>query len=193
MCHPVREQRQRRYDLLSRSLELAAELEAEGVNLATGPQLPEQDPLEAWRLLEDTMARLLDRAQQLGQRVSLEPEPGHLVHCLAEYGRLAKAFPALRLGLDVGHVSVTVEEGTAAQAVTDHGSQLGVVHLEDAPLGRHEHLPLGQGELDLAGIVSALEAAEFPGLVTVELSRHSHAAHELVPETLAFLRGLTTG
>ena len=94
----------------------------------------------------------------------------------------------LRLTLDVSHVSVAEAEGTAAQAIRDHAGSLALVHLEDAPLGRHEHLPFGEGELPIPGILLALEEIGFAGLCAVELSRHSHAAHELVGQSMRALR-----
>ena len=54
--------------------------------------------------------------------------------------------------------------------------------------GVHEHLMFGEGELDLDEALSVLTEIEYQGLVAVELSRHSHAAHEMVPAAKAALR-----
>ncbi|HBP21244.1 MAG TPA: xylose isomerase, partial [Planctomycetes bacterium] len=101
---------------------------------------------------------------------------------------LRAELPELLLTLDVAHVSVCAEEGTPAEAIRAHAGALALVHLEDAPRGVHAHLPFGEGELDLAAVLSALQEIDFGGLCAVELSRHSHAAHELVPETMARLK-----
>jgi sugar phosphate isomerase/epimerase len=62
------------------------------------------------------------------------------------------------------------------------------VHLEDMRRGVHEHLMFGEGELDLDEALRALRGIEYGGMVAVELSRHSHAAHELVPAAMAAIR-----
>jgi sugar phosphate isomerase/epimerase len=54
--------------------------------------------------------------------------------------------------------------------------------------GVHEHLMFGEGELDLDETLRVLSEIEFGGLVAVELSRHSHAAHETVPAARRALR-----
>ena len=50
--------------------------------------------------------------------------------------------------------------------------------LEDIRGRAHEHLPLGEGEIDFPPVLRALAAAGYGGLVTVELSRNSHDAPE---------------
>ena len=62
------------------------------------------------------------------------------------------------------------------------------VHIEDMRRGVHEHLMFGEGELDLEEALQALSDVSYEGLVAVELSRHSHAAHEVVPAAKAALR-----
>jgi len=107
---------------------------------------------------------------------------------LARYRRLREHLPELLLTIDVSHVSVADDEGTPAEALRANADVLALVHLEDAPRGRHEHLPFGQGDLDLPEVLAALVEQGFGGLCAVELSRHSHAAHELVGSSLGALR-----
>jgi len=51
----------------------------------------------------------------------------------------------------------------------------------------HEHLQIGDGDLDWADILRALDEAGFDGIASVELSRHSHAAPEAARAALAAL------
>lgn len=180
--------RMRRIDLLCRSVEIAAELGAECLNLAAGPRDPEVEPEIARRFLVEGLREVCRRAEALELPLCFEPEPGHWIDTLAGYHELREELPELRLTLDVAHVSVAAEEGTPADALRAEASYLGLVHLEDAPARVHAHLPLGEGDLDLEATLSALVDLDYQGLVAVELSRHSHAAHELVPETLRRLR-----
>jgi sugar phosphate isomerase/epimerase len=54
--------------------------------------------------------------------------------------------------------------------------------------GVHEHLMFGEGELDLPAALAALEEIGYDGLVAVELSRHAHRAHQVVPAAMRSLR-----
>ena len=65
----------------------------------------------------------------------------------------------------------------------DNRGQLGTIHLEDMRRGVHEHLPLGEGHMDLPGVLAALRDAGYSRLVSLELSRDSHRADRLVPAT----------
>lgn len=180
--------RMRRVDLLLRSLEVAAGLGAEALSLASGPLEPGQDPEVAWRFLVEGVREVAQKAHELEVRLSFEPEPGHLLDTLAGWRALRDDVPDLLLTLDVSHVSVAAPEGSVVEAIRAHAEWLGVVHLEDCPRGRHEHLPFGEGDLDLPPVLAALREARFGGLCAVELSRHSHAAHELTRTTLEALR-----
>jgi sugar phosphate isomerase/epimerase len=46
----------------------------------------------------------------------------------------------------------------------------------------------GDGEVDLDEALSALVEVRYEGLVAVELPRHAHAAHAIVPRAMAALR-----
>jgi len=46
----------------------------------------------------------------------------------------------------------------------------------------------GEGEIDFAEVLGALEEIGYPGGVHVELSRHSHDAVEVARRSLAFLK-----
>lgn len=180
--------RLRRLDHLRRCLEIAAELGAEAMTLATGPAPTGAEPEVVHALRVEALRELVARGAELGVTVSLEPEPGHGVDTLAGWRALKEEVPELGLTLDVSHVSLAAPEGTPAEAIAAHAAHLTVVHLEDAPRGRHEHVPFGEGDLDLPATLSALVAAGFGGLCAVELSRHGHRGHELPAASLQALR-----
>lgn len=181
--------RMKRMFHLQRCLEIAAELGAEALTLATGPaRARDADPVIVGALRVEALRELLARGAELGVPVSLEPEPGHGIDTLAGWRALHDQLPELRLTLDVSHVSLVEPEGTPAEAIAAHAQHLAVVHLEDAPAGEHEHVPFGEGDLDLRATLAALEAARFGGLCAVELSRHSHRGHELPAISMAALR-----
>ncbi len=180
--------RAKRLDLLARSVELAGEIGAKSVTFASGPRDADVPQGTALLFLQEAIERLTERAQQANVALALEPEPGHEPATLAAWRAVREAVP-VGLALDVTHLGVEDRsEPQAADAIRQLSSELVVVHLADCPRGVHDHRPFGEGELDLRAVLAALVAVEFTGLVSVELSRHSHAAHELVPRSLEKLR-----
>jgi sugar phosphate isomerase/epimerase len=113
-----------------------------------------------------------------------------LVETLADYEALQARLghpPALGLTLDIGHI-VCLEPMSVTECVRRGAPTLAHVHIEDMRRGVHEHLMFGDGELDLDEALGVLADVGFEGMVAVELSRHSHAAHETVPGAMAAMR-----
>ena len=65
------------------------------------------------------------------------------------------------------------------------------VHIEDMRRGVHDHLMFGDGEIDFAPVLAALDEIGYAGGVHIELSRHSHNAVETARQALAFLRSFS--
>ncbi len=95
--------------------------------------------------------------------------------------------PGLELALDTGHCLVTQEIDPAA-AVRRWGSRLATVSIEDMKRGDHLHLPFGEGDMDVPGVLDALDAVGFDRLVCVELSRESPQADKAIPGSIAWLK-----
>lgn len=171
--------RSRRLEFLERCARIAAELGADTISLWSGVRPAEVSLDEAWRFVADGVSLLRDRIDPLGVAIAFEPEPGMLIGSLADWERLREAtsIPDLGLALDVGHVPCT-EHISPGDAIRRHGAALRTVHLDDTRGGVHEHLQIGDGELDWPDIMRALGEVGFTGIASVELSRHSHAAPE---------------
>jgi sugar phosphate isomerase/epimerase len=183
--------RARRADFLRRCLDVCAECGGETVSFWAGVPRPGVDRAEAWRWLADGVRQVLALAAERGVEASLEPEPGMLVETAADWARLRTLLGTggdrLRLALDTGHCLVTGGQDPA-DAVRAHAADLGTVAVEDMRRGVHEHLPFGEGDMDTAAVLRALADVGYARLVTVELSRDSHRAHDMVPRALAYLR-----
>ena len=177
---PDAEGRARRVDFLGRALEIVAETGAETMSFWAGIKPAALARETALDYLRAGIEAVLRRADALGVEASFEPEPGMLIETVAEWRALD--FPELRLALDVGHCLVT-EDVDPADAVRDNCARLGTIHLEDMRRGVHEHLPLGEGHMDLPRVLAALRDAGYSRLVSLELSRDSHRADRLVPAT----------
>jgi L-ribulose-5-phosphate 3-epimerase len=178
-----------RKDFLARAITLASDLGAPVVSLWSGAA-------DEGTAREDNLARLAaalgdlcERAEEAGVTLGFEPEPGMFVDTLAGWDELRARVPHPRLGLtlDVGHV-LCEPGGDPAAAIAARGKELVNVQVEDMKRGVHEHLPFGEGDLDLPAALKALSAAGYRGLVGVELSRDSHRAVDAVKASLRALR-----
>ncbi len=152
--------RARRLEFLERCARIAAELGADTISLWSGVRPADVSPDDAWRFVAEGVSRLHERITSSGVRIAFEPEPGMLVGSLADWERLraATSIPDLGLALDVGHVPCT-ERITAGDAIRRYGAALRTVHLDDTRGGVHEHLQIGDGELDCPDIMRALHEA----------------------------------
>jgi L-ribulose-5-phosphate 3-epimerase len=182
--------RELRIDFLRRAIDIAAALDAEVMSFWSGVKPPSVSREVAWRRLVDGCAALLELAGDRGVVLGFEPEPGHLVDRLYRYDQLVAALgnpDRLGLTLDVGHC-ICVEDEPIPACIFERCERLVNVHIEDMRRGVHEHLEFGEGDLDFPPVMRSLSEVGYGGLVSVELSRHSHAAHATVPRAIDFLR-----
>ncbi len=177
-----------RLELLRRAVRVGADLGAEAVSFWSGVLPSALDPTVGWDRLVRACAELVPLAERAGVRLALEPEPGMLVESIADWSRLAAGVGhGLGLTLDIGHCRC-LEPAPEADCVRRAGPALANVQLDDMRRGVHEHLPFGEGEVDLPAVLAALREVGYAGLASVELPRHSHAGPELAARSLAALR-----
>lgn len=187
----VSEGRERRVDLVRRAIDIASELGAPVVSLWSGAVPQGTDRATAWDRLRAGCDELLPYAAARGVTLGFEPEPGMLVERLDDFELLRQELGhpgRLGLTLDLGHC-VCLETEPVAWCVRRAAPWLVHVHADDMHRGVHEHLMFGEGDLDLEAAIRALGEIRFEGMVAVELSRHSHRAHETVPRSIAVMRG----
>jgi sugar phosphate isomerase/epimerase len=190
LCSDDPDGRRRRLDYLRLAVDAGEAMGAEAVSFWSGTPDAGVTAAVAWDRLVAGCAELVDHAAGRGVTLGFEPEPGMLVDRLAGYERLAAALgdpPLFGLTLDVGHCRCN-EDDDVVTCVRRSGRRLVNVQIEDMRRGVHEHLDFGEGEIDFPPVLAALSEVGYRGLVAVELPRHSHAAHEVVPRALAFLR-----
>ncbi|MBC9713478.1 sugar phosphate isomerase/epimerase [Streptomyces sp. TRM66268-LWL] len=183
------DRRAARVRLLIRAARVAADLGAHAVHCFSGikPEGTAEDT--AWKRLAEAITPVVEAAEGAGIPLAIEPEPGHLLSCLADFHRLRTdlgAPEALGLTLDIGHCQC-LEPASPADCVRDAAPWLRHVQIEDMRRGVHEHLPFGAGEIDFPPVLEALAATGYQGLTVVELPRHSHAGPQLAEESLEFL------
>ncbi|MFZ8755942.1 EboA domain-containing protein [Microbacterium sp. HMH0099] len=181
---------ERRMAFLRRAIEIAEILDADCVSLWSGV-LPDDVGADAARVLLDArLAEIVGFAASHGVVLALEPEPGMLVETVADAVavRARLGHPAnLGLTVDLGHCVVVEPEGVVG-ALRAAGPLLRNVQADDMRPDAHEHLPFGEGELDLTAALATLGEIGYRGVVAVELPRHSHAAPALARHSLDALR-----
>jgi sugar phosphate isomerase/epimerase len=116
-----------------------------------------------------------------GLQPAFEPEPGMAIETVADWRamRTALGAEAPDLTLDIGHL-YAVWEGEPVDVIGAVAPFLRQVHLEDMRKGEHEHRLPGTGDVDFAGVLTALQRAGYAGPVCFELSRSSHQAPSAV-------------
>ena len=179
----------RRIEFLRRAIELAGELNADCVSLWSGAVCSDADETLLWRKLTDGVGEVLDHASRCGVVLGFEPEPGMFIDTVARaeelFERLGRP-KSLCLTVDIGHLECLGERPLAA-TVRDVADRIVNVHIDDMIVCRHEHLPLGKGDIDYVPIFRELLAARYQGGLHVELPRQSHRWHETAKESYEFI------
>jgi L-ribulose-5-phosphate 3-epimerase len=180
--------RARRIEFYRHAIRCAAELGSDCVSLWSGALDEAIGHGEAMARLVEGLRQVLQNAAAAGVTIGLEPEPGMLVDSMARFEELLGLLDEERLGLtlDVGHLHCQGEVPIAAY-VRRFAGRLVNVHLEDMRAGVHEHLRLGEGEIDFPPILQALADCGYQGGVHVELSRHSHEGPAAARRAYEFL------
>jgi sugar phosphate isomerase/epimerase len=180
---------ERRLVFLRHAIDVAAELGSDAVSFWSGTATDPSDPQELMTRLVEHCRELCRYAAERSIRLAFEPEPGMFIDTMSQFAELHGRVGHLLFGLtlDIGHLHCLGETPIANQ-ITHWRDWLWNVHVEDMRRGVHDHLMFGEGEIDFADVMTALNGAGYSGAVHVELSRHSHDAVETARRSLAFLR-----
>jgi L-ribulose-5-phosphate 3-epimerase len=168
---PAAQERERYLAFMERAMDQAPLLGAEVVMLHSGYAPVGVEPDRAWAWLVQGSARLAAGAAERGLVLGFEFHPDMLVRTLADWERLAAAVdhPAFGLTLDIGHVACT-EQPSIPEVIAACLPRVVNVHLEDIRGRVHEHLPIGEGDIDFAAVFEALRRGGYRGLVNAELN-----------------------
>jgi sugar phosphate isomerase/epimerase len=188
--------RARRVDFLCRAIETAHRLNAICVSLWSGVVHDGTAPPVTFDRLIDGLVPVLECAARHAVDLAFEPEPGMLIDTLDGYSGLLERLNTrristerLRLTIDVGHLHCQAEL-PIAEKIAVWADRLANVHFEDMRAGIHEHLMFGEGEIEFPSVIAALSHIGYAGLVSVELSRHSHEGPAAARQAYNFLRPL---
>ncbi|MGD8368013.1 MAG: sugar phosphate isomerase/epimerase [Desulfobacterales bacterium] len=157
-----------------RSMDLAAEMGAEKVVMhpstisGLGPLVMDL----AMGYAQESMETMIRHAESLGLRTCLENmfprcraffEPEH-------FDSIMKRFSNLEMTLDTGHANIDGREGRRIFSfIRRFGGRIGHVHASDNGGRRDEHLPVGSGNIDFAGLMGRLLQVGYQETITLEV------------------------
>lgn len=141
----------------------------------------------------EALAKGLDRVASIAERYGLQssyhPHLGTLVEAPDALEELM-GLSAIAFCPDTAHLAAG--GGDPVALIERYADRLAHVHLKDWDYDTQRFLPLGEGDLDLPGIVAAVRAAGYDSWLLVELDYydgHPRAAAELSRRYLAELLG----
>ena len=181
--------RLRRTRFLERACDLAAILGASCVSLWSGAARDAADERTILDRLAGALGPVVERAARLALRIGFEPEPGMVIDTMVRAERLLDRLgrpDVLGLTVDLGHLECMGEWPLAAGLARGAG-RIENVHVDDMRACRHDHLPLGSGDVDFPPLLAALAAGGYRGGLHVELPRQSHRWLETAAESAGFL------
>lgn len=171
---------------IRRAAEMAGEFGVEYLVVGGGA-------LRAAGILEDDYARLaygLSQVDEIARRNGLtacyHPHHGTLIETSQEITRIM-ALTSIGLCPDTGHI----QEGGSdpIEIIRSFGDRIPYIHLKDYRDGKF--LPLGQGSVDIIGIIRALTSIDYAGWVTAELDTYAGSSKEAAEIAIRYLKSIT--
>ncbi|MDQ0822867.1 sugar phosphate isomerase/epimerase [Arthrobacter sp. V4I6] len=179
-----------RVAFLRRAVDIAAAVQAECVSFFSGVLPEDITPETGWQRLTSRVADIVEYARGKNVTLAVEPEPGMLVETVSDVLRLRAELgdpDNLRVTVDIGHCVVVEPDGVRG-ALLQAGPLLANVQLDDMRPHAHEHLPFGEGTVDLPLALATLAELNYRGVAAVELPRHSYDAPGLAARSMDALR-----
>ena len=182
-----------RIDHTRRALDLCAELGAPHITTEPGGPFQAGAPhrSQAIDLFVESLKPLAEHAANLGVMLLVEPEPFLLVETSDQYLEIAERVnaPSLGLNFDVGHAYCVSED--IPRAIAKLAPHIRHYHLEDIATSRvHHHLIPGEGAIDFAEVVQAIQRTGYDGWLTVELYPNLADPDDAARRALAYLAPL---
>ncbi len=189
LISPADYERRQRLGFLKHCVDFAANLSPHCASFWSGSPTDDAFPSDLMSRLVDGCKQLADYAAQKNVRLAFEPEPGMFIDTVEKFAELHGRVnhPNFGLTVDIGHL-VCNGELPVSEHLVRWKDWLWNVHIEDMRRGVHDHLMFGEGEVDFADVFAGLRAANYTGMVSVELSRHSHDAVNTARKSIEFLR-----
>lgn len=186
---PEAERRKIRVDHTLACLDIAAAIGCRNISVPPGGPLPAGMPRkEALRLFHQGMDQVIPRAETLGVRLLVEPEPDLLMERTSEIKPFVAEIeaPIVGINFDIGHFFCAGEDPAAA--FEELAPWVGHIHIEDiAPTREHNHLIAGLGAIDFEAVFRVMRQFGYPYDMSLELYPYTDRPEEAGRESLAHL------
>jgi sugar phosphate isomerase/epimerase len=96
------------------------------------------------------------------------PRAGHMYRP-EEFTQVLQRNPGLMMTLDLAHADIRAPRGQIAAFVGVAHGRIGHVHISDHNGKEDEHLPVGEGCVDVAGGLAAIKATGYDQTMTLEV------------------------
>ncbi|MCX7664985.1 MAG: sugar phosphate isomerase/epimerase [Gemmataceae bacterium] len=160
-----------RVDHTKRALTLAKELGAKCITTEPGGPVEVGASWQgALKTFVEEIKPVAEHAEKEGVLLLVEPEPALLIETAEQFEEFMRHIdsPAVGLNFDIGHQFCVGED--PAESVRRLARWIKHVHLEDIAGSRvHHHLIPGEGAIDFASVLKALQEIQYNGWVTIEL------------------------
>ena len=120
--------------------------------------------------LGEALDRVCDIAERHGLTAHFHP---HLTTIAESPDQVDRVFSLTRINFCPDTAHLAAGGGDPAAMIRKYIDRISYVHLKDVRRKPFAFLPLGEGDLDIAGVVRTLAELNYSGWVTVELDSHS--------------------
>ncbi|HEV7825286.1 MAG TPA: sugar phosphate isomerase/epimerase [Mycobacteriales bacterium] len=154
---------------IERAAELAAMFGAEQLVVGGGARRAAGTTDEDYRRLAEGLDRVTGIAESHGLTASYHP---HLSTIVESPDELERLLPHTRIGFCPDTAHLAAGGGDPAALIRRYPDRIRHVHLKDLRRETVEFLPLGEGELDFADIVRAVQESGYDSWLMVELDSY---------------------
>lgn len=186
---PEADRRKIRVEHTLACLNIAKTIGCANISVPPGGPLPSgMSRQTALRLFHQGMDQVIPRAEELGVRLLVEPEPDLLMERTAEIKPFVSDIqaPIVGINFDIGHFFCAGEDPAAAFA--ELAPWVGHIHIEDiAPTREHNHLIAGLGAIDFPAVFTAMKQHGYAADMSLELYPYTDRPEEAGEKSLAHL------
>jgi len=158
------------------------------VLIINSERIDESKKEEQWNGLVNRLKGLTAHAEKLRVKIAIEPEPLQIIAGTSDMIRMMEAVgsPNLRVNLDIGHAYIT--DPDLPESIKKLGNAIVHAHIEDIKDKVHNHLEIGQGDIDFVEMHSAFMQIGYNGYYVVDLFRLGNDPVGVASRTIQALR-----